>query len=77
MVVDKKEVPEHAIKAAERRMRKSGWRAADIEGAIVEAWPDGARCAGRVADRLIQKHRKKGNIDLFGVPRRWHWKGAR
>lgn len=56
------------INACEQRMREREFKASDIENKAIECgipkYEDRQWVAHRVADRLIQKHRKLGNISL-------------
>lgn len=68
MKIKNYEVPYHVIRACEARMKRGPFRSSDIEDVAVEGgvprFIDHAYIANRVADRLIQKHRKAGKIVL-------------
>lgn len=68
--VDGKPVTEEQEQAALARMKMASFTCAEI---IAEVRSHGSSSAVRVADRLIQRERKAGNIKFDG--RRWHWTG--
>lgn len=66
-----KAVTEEQEQAAMVRMKKAPFTCAEISA---EVQSHGRTTAMRVADRLIQRERKAGNIKFDG--RRWHWQGT-
>jgi hypothetical protein len=66
------EIPAEAIKACEERMRIEPFRCLDI---AIMAIRHGVNYneSDRFADRLIQWHRKRGNIKPVGAHRLWRW----
>jgi hypothetical protein len=74
------EVSKSAVTACEDRMRQSFFKAADITNvAIANGIPESINqeyVAHRVADRLIQKHRKLGNIKMIKVDGKFLWEAT-
>jgi hypothetical protein len=78
MTVQGYEVPDGALAKLEAWMHGArGFTAASLEAEAIRAGvPDGA-VSMRLADRLIQKHSKAGNIEKRsqqGARVRWGWK---
>ncbi len=69
------EVPQEVVSACEKRILEKPFKAFNIEAiAMLLGVPQQigtVYIANRVADRLIQKHRKAGNIHL-GYGRMWY-----
>lgn len=75
------EITDEIESAVINRMKASEFTAAELEDVVIEtapkAWVEHTPSfADRVADRLIQRERKAGNIDFTGVERRWRWQQA-
>jgi len=66
------EVPQAAIDAGIARMKESTFRARDIEAAVA---PHVTKEAMRVADKLIQRHRRSGDIVKTYLSPYWQWTG--
>jgi hypothetical protein len=77
MKIKQYDVPQRAIEACESRMRSGQFKAADItKAAMLEGVPEiinRDHVAHRVADRLIQKHRKAGNIRMVDRKPTWEF----
>ena len=77
MKIKQYDVPQRAIDACEARMRSGQFKAADITRvAMLEGVPEIINrdyVANRVADRLIQKHRKAGNIRMVDRKPTWQF----
>jgi hypothetical protein len=77
MKIKQYDVPQRAIEACESRMRSGQFKAVDItKAAMLEGVPEIINreyVANRVADRLIQKHRKAGNIRMVDRKPTWEF----
>ena len=71
------DVPQNVIDACEARMRMQPFKAADItKTAVLCGVPESIGydyVAHRVADRLIQKHRKAGNLRMIDRKPTWEF----
>lgn len=69
------EIGDYIVEACEARMRREEFKAADIIHEAVSVGRLGGETADRLADRLIQNHRRRGNIEQVkrGL---WRWKGG-
>lgn len=77
MIINGKEIPQHVIDLCEARMMEGPFRARALSdiAATNGVW-DKYGINHRVADRLIQKHRKAGNIHLL-TNVTWVWRVAK
>lgn len=77
MKIHNYEVPARALAACESRMMTGRFRAADLtNAAMIEGVPSMLNrdfIAARVADRLIRKHSKAGNIRMTENRPWWKW----
>ena len=77
MKIKNYDVPQRAVEACESRMRSGQFKAADItKTAMIEGVPEiigWEYVANRVADRLIQKHRKAGSIRMVDRKPTWEF----
>lgn len=80
MIVNQVRIPDSVIQDIEARMRKSSFKTAELQPLVTQAFSVPmnkmttvtAETKMRVADRMVQKHRKAGNITLFAGA--WRWK---
>ena len=79
MRVEGVDVPPAVIERVEQRMRQGGFRAKDLSELSAKEMgiSDSSPVANRVADRLIQKHKKADNLRLASVRPFpvWDWCG--
>lgn len=69
------EIGEYIVEACEARMRRDEFKASDIIHEAMSVGRLGGATASRLADRLIQNHRRRGDIEQVerGL---WRWKGG-
>jgi hypothetical protein len=76
--VEGHEVSQDAIDACIARMKNGGYfRAFEIEGIVERAGLPKSISAMRVADRIIQRERKAGNITTCTIRPYWKWVGPK
>jgi hypothetical protein len=70
-------IPEGVLEAGVARMKVAPFRSAEVAKVIGDALDKSLReiphIEDKIADRLIQREKKAGNIELGGKPRRWTW----
>lgn len=73
MRIGKYEVPEVVVRKCLGRMKSGKFKARDIADTAFDADIDCGENDSRVADRLIQRERKAGNINpVIPIPY-WEW----
>lgn len=74
MKINKHKIEDVVLGACVKRMKSLPFKAADIE-AVAEVYGVPKWVACRVADRLIQRHRKAGSVKVGSPYPTWTWVG--
>ena len=75
MKVLKIEVKDPTLDASLARMKSGLFRASDLAALARDTEKTSEERAGRIADRMIQRHRKLGNIERVPGRLLWIWVG--